>query len=82
MREVGAINVCTRQATQCIRDGVLFTGLMLNIQPELLEELRCLEKMDIYPHGVHCQRNRRLLEDIKNSQVVGLDNNTGLGRPN
>lgn len=82
MREVRAANVCTGQAAQCISDNVLFTGLIPNIQPELVKELRRPNKTEVHPHGGCCQRDRRLLEDIQNGQVIVLNNDVDSKRLN
>ena len=55
VRGIGAANVCTGQAAQCIRDDMLFTGLMLNIKPELLKKLRRPDKTEVHPYGGHCR---------------------------
>lgn len=68
--EVGAIgvaDVCTGQAAKNIRDDVFLIGLMLNIQLELLEEMRGPDKTEVHLHRRHCRGDRRLLEDIQNA---------------
>ena len=48
---IGAANVYTGQAAKGIRDDMFLTGLMLNIQLELLKELRGPDKTEVQPHG-------------------------------
>lgn len=67
MREIEAANVCTCKEAQYIRDNILFSGLMANIQPKLLKELRRPAKTEIHLYGESCRDNLKLLEDIQNS---------------
>ena len=55
---------------------------MSNIQLELLEELKGPDKMQVYPYGRRCWRDKILLEDIQNSWVIGLDDDAGSKRLN
>lgn len=61
---------------------MLLIGLIPNIQPELLKELRCPNKTEVHPHSRHCQHDQRLLKDIQNGQVIDLDDNADLRRLN
>ena len=51
VRGIGAANVYAGQAAQRIRDDVLLTGFMSNIQPELLKELRRSDKTEVHIYG-------------------------------
>ena len=77
VRGIGAAKICAGQASQRIRDDVLFTGFMLNIQPELLKELRRPDKAKVHPYGRCCQSDWRLLEDIQNGWVIGSNDDAG-----
>lgn len=63
---IGAGDVCTGQATKGIRDNLFLTWFMLNIQLELLEELRGPDKTEVHPHGRRCRGDGRLLKNIQN----------------
>lgn len=66
MGGISAGDVCTGQAAKGIRDDVFLTGLISNIQLELLEELRGPDKTEVHRHDRRCRDDRRLLEDIQN----------------
>lgn len=44
-----------------------------------MEKMRGHDKMEVHLHGRHCRGDRKLLEDIQNSWVIGLDDNAGFG---
>lgn len=55
VRGIKAANIYTGPAAQCIRDDVLFTGLLPNIQPKLLKELRRPDKAEVHPYDGYCR---------------------------
>ena len=55
---------------------------MSDIKLELLEELRGLDKPQVHPHGWRCWDDGRLLENVQNGWVIGLDDDAGSGELN